>query len=219
MLKTLRSDGVDVVVATPHLYLFRDSKSRFLERRSRTAEALAKAMEATDEYQSPNGESDYPKIILGAEVYFDPGLNSMNLKDLCIDGTDYLMLELPYASFTTTFMNQFANFLYTCEVKIILAHIERYFDFSEAKKVFEVLDYGLIAQGNCESIIAARTRKNTLALIDKGHINLLGTDLHDAYKRPPRFGEAERIIRKKLSDSAFVNMMKTAERILDGEQT
>jgi len=207
LLKMLKKDGVDIVVATPHLYLHRDSLSSFLRRREESAKKLTEATKAEPD--------SYPKVIIGAEVYLMSGVQSLPLEKLCIEGTDYMMLELPYSPFTTTFMNSFANFINFCDVKIILAHVERYFDFSEPERVDEILDYGLMSQGNCDSIINSRTRKSTLKLIENGDISLLGTDLHSVRMRPPHFKEAEQIIRRKLLDGVFENMMSTAEKILN----
>jgi protein-tyrosine phosphatase len=211
LLRTLKNDGIETVVATPHLYLHRESLKAFFRKRDESALELRLAIKAEEQKGI-----FYPEIVLGAEVYFTQGLENLPLKDLCIEGTDYLMLELPYASFTTTFLNTLANFIYNCDVKLILAHIERYFDFSEPKMVAQVLTHGLISQVNCDSIISARTRKAALKLIESGDIKLLGTDLHSIEMRPPRFAEAEHIIRKKLSNGTFENMMETAAKILDG---
>ncbi|MDR2559365.1 MAG: hypothetical protein LBC86_07480 [Oscillospiraceae bacterium] len=213
LLRMLKNDGVETVVATPHLYLHRESVSAFFKNRERSARELNQAIK-TEETKGV----EYPKIVLGAEVYFTQGIENLPLKDLCIEGTDYFMLELPYASFTTMFLNLLANFIFSGNVKIILAHIERYFDFSESKMVAQVLNHGLVSQVNCDSVISVRTRKAALKLIESGDIKLLGTDLHSVGHRPPRFAEAEQIIRKKLSDGAFENMMNTAERILNGEE-
>jgi protein-tyrosine phosphatase len=212
LLKMLKNDGVEMVVATPHLYLHRESFNDFLSRRLDSAWELSHALEV----EKDKGV-EYPKVILGSEVYFTAGIENLPLKDLCISGTDCLMLELPYRPFTKSFLDSFANFVYSCDVKIILAHIERYYDFSEEKMVEQVLAHGLISQGNCDSVVSMRTRRKTLSLIKSGHINLLGSDLHSTDGRPPRFGEAERIIRKKLSDKTFENMMDIAGKILDGE--
>jgi len=212
LLKMLEKDGVETVVATPHLYLHRESISDFFNRRLESAWELSEAIEIEKEKGI-----EYPKVILGSEVYFTAGVENLPLKDLCISGTDYLMLELPYKAFTKPFLETFTDFIYSCDVKIILAHIERYFDFSDEKMVEEVLSHGLISQGNCDSVVSLRTRKKILSLIRKGDIKLLGSDLHSLDNRPPRFGEAEHIIRKKLSNETFENMMYNAEEILGGK--
>ncbi|MCL2018753.1 MAG: histidinol-phosphatase [Oscillospiraceae bacterium] len=208
LLKMLKKDGVDIVVATPHLYPHRDSASSFLKNREESAGILKDAMK----------DGDYPKVVLGAEVYFLDGIYNLPLDKLCIGDTDYLLLELPYMNFDDDFMDSFANFMNSCKVKIILAHIERYFDFSEAKRVFEIISYGLPAQGNCDSLLSVRTRRYTLDLIKNGKINLLGTDLHSIRRRPPRFKEAEQVIRKSLSADVFENMMRTAEEVLNSKK-
>jgi protein-tyrosine phosphatase len=215
LLRILKADGVDTVVATPHLYLHRQSVRSFFADRGRSSRMLSEAIDA----EAERGIT-YPNIVLGAEIYFQQGVGSLPLEKLCIGDTNYFMLELPYTPLSTTVMNSFANFLNFCDggIKIILAHIERYYDFNpDRSRVNEVLSYGLISQGNCDSVIAARSRRVTLDLIRKGDIKLLGTDLHNVHERPPRFGEAERIIRRKVSDDAFLNMMQTAERILAGQ--
>jgi protein-tyrosine phosphatase len=142
-------------------------------------------------------------------------LGNLPLGELCIEGTDYLLLELPYAVFSTNFINSFKNYLSFCDVNVVLAHIERYYDYNMPERVEEILSLGLLSQANCDSVVSVRSRRRTLELIRSGKIGLLGTDLHSLDERPPRFAEAEKIIRKKLSDSAFEQMMATAAEILN----
>jgi len=206
LLRMLKRDGVEVVVATPHLYLHRQSLSRFLGERKESVEILFEAIEKSGE--------KLPRVIIGAEVYFTAGIESIPLDELCIENTDYLLLELPYSHFTSTFMNSFANFINSCDVNIILAHIERYYEYISHQSVDEIVSYGLLAQGNCESLLSLRSRSRALKFINEGIISLLGTDLHRVDYRPPSFHEAENIIRKKLSDKAFDTLMQNARDIL-----
>jgi protein-tyrosine phosphatase len=204
LLEVLKNDGVDVVVATPHLYLHRQSVERFLEQREESVRKLSAAIEGRD----------FPRIIVGAEVYFTTALSSSQLEMLCIGDTDYIMIELPYNVFSRTFLNSFADFVNCCEQNIILAHVERYFDYNQAEYMHEIMSYDVISQVNSDSFESIRSRKLLTKLIKNGEVHLLGTDLHSLDRRPPTFGKAERFIRKKISDSAFENMMRTAEGIL-----
>lgn len=206
LLRILKNDGVDAVVATPHLYLHRDSFSRFLERRKARVELLREAIEKSGE--------DLPRIIVGAEVYFTPGLSSVPLEELCIENTDYMLLEMEYRPFTTSVVNSVANFVNSCEVNIILAHIERYYNYYPPEGIDEVIAFGLPAQGNCESFISPRTRARAFEFVKNNIISVIGTDTHKTDYRPPNFKEAEDIIRKKLSDKAFEDLMQTARDIL-----
>jgi len=207
LLKILKDDGVDVVVATPHLYLHKESADDFLRRRKECAETLYKAVQ----------DGDYPRIVLGAEVYFSPALNEMPLKELCIEGTDYIMVELPYCAYSRMFLNQFADFVNGCDCKVIIAHIERYYEYNDAEKMNEILSCECLAQANCESFFSGRNRKRLLKLVESGAVQLLGTDLHSVKHRPPEFRKAESIIRKKLSNGVFDGMMETVGSVLNNE--
>jgi protein-tyrosine phosphatase len=209
LLEALKRDGVDAVVATPHLYLHRQSIENFLERRAEGVRRLSQATEG----------GDYPQIIVGAEIYFTTAPNALPLELLCIGNTDYLMIELPYNSFSRTFLNSFTDFINCCGHNIILAHIERYFDFNKTEYMNEIMSYDVINQVNCDSFESVKGRKLLTKLIKSGAVHLLGTDLHSIDRRPPTFGKAERYIRRKVSDNAFDNMMKTAENILFGQVT
>ena len=207
LLKILKQDGVKRVVATPHLYLHRYTAEVFLEKRQAAAQMLALATV---------GE-DYPEVIVGAEVFFSPALSDMPLEELCIAGTDFMLLELPYSALSSDNLRSLINFLNSCNVKIILAHIERYYEWNKPAVIDEILSYGVLAQGNCDSVTSPKTRKSTLSLIESGRIQLLGTDLHGLEYRPPTFGEAQRIIEKKLSPEVFTKMMKAADMALNND--
>lgn len=210
LLNMLKADGVDVVVATPHLYLHRETAEEFIEKRRISAENLKEAVSG----------KDLPEIVLGAEVYFSPALSEMPsdiLKKLCVENTDYLLLELPYQNFSSSFLNLLSDFINYSSCKTILAHIERYPEFFSGSDLNELLSNGVLAQFNCDSLEKSSDRRKTLKLIKNGFIQIMGTDAHHAEKRPPLFGDAEKIIRKKLSDGDFIRMMKTAELILYNE--
>jgi protein-tyrosine phosphatase len=204
MLKMLKGDGVETVVATPHFYIHKQNIDEFLEKREKSAAELREAMQ---------GES-YPNIVLGAEVYFGSSLSTMPVESLCISGTDYILLELPYNPFSRTFLNLLADFVGGGYANVILAHVERYFDNNDEKIIEEILSYGVLAQVNCESIISQRSRRLCLKLIDRGLVTLIGTDAHSVKRRLPEFAKAEKIIRRKLSDECFENLMVTAGGII-----
>jgi len=207
LLDILKSDGITRVIATPHLYLHKHSLEDFLRARERSALSLFEAIKGRG----------YPEILLGAEVYFSPALGELPLRELCVAGTDYMLLELPYQSFSSAFMRSFSNFMSECNVNIILAHIERYFELNKPEIMDELLSYDVLTQANCDSLTVSRDRRKILKLIGSGKIQLLGTDLHSVKRRPPVFGDAEKIIAKKLSPEAFEKMMTAAEMTVKNE--
>ena len=83
MLKKMAEQGITRVVAMPHFYAHRDTPNRFLMRRSRAEVALRQEMEKY---------ADLPEIIVGAEVYYFPGMsNSDMLPAMTINGTNYIL--------------------------------------------------------------------------------------------------------------------------------
>lgn len=212
LLNLLQNDSVDIVIATPHFYPQKETAGVFLERRAAAFGRLSLAM--------ANGNV-YPQVKPGAEVYFSSDLRFQDMKPLCIEGTDYLLLELPYQLFTKTLVNAYFDFLSSCAdsgIHVILAHIERYFLFNSYEDLNAVLFPNIFTQINCDSVIDRRERRLIARLFSDGKIHLLGTDTHNIENRPPRFGAAEAVIRKKFPKRAFETLTANAEAVLENRQ-
>lgn len=210
LLKMLKEDGVNTVVATPHLYLHRESADEFIARRNMSVKILKDAI----------SKNDYPEIIVGAEVYYTPALLEIpneTIKKLCIENTDYLLLELPYQNISSSFLNLLSDFINFSSCRTILAHLERYIDFFSANDLNDFISNGILAQFNCDSLEKSFEKRRTLKMIKNGFLHIMGTDAHHPEKRPPLFKNAEQILRKKLSDGEFVKIMETAEAVLRNE--
>ena len=73
MLRLLKAQGIDTVAATSHFYATQRSPQRFLFRRQEAWDKLRTALDA-----------DAPRILLGAEVLYFPGISHMEeLPELC----------------------------------------------------------------------------------------------------------------------------------------
>lgn len=201
MLKKEQSDGVDKIVLTPHMYLSEQNVQSFFNKRQASYEQLKASY------------SGQIQLFLGAEVYFSPTLSEIDLTPLCISGTDYMLLELPYHQFDTAVMNSVRSFINSCDKKIILAHIERYLQFADEKTLFELINMDVACQVNCHSLsggLFSKTRKFTQNLIESGTAKAIGTDAHNTDSRPPEFDIAHR----RISHSALDTLMKNSEKIL-----
>jgi protein-tyrosine phosphatase len=66
MLSLDADQGIRRVIATPHFYANHDTPERFLKRREAAWSHLREAVE---------GFSGLPEIVLGAEVYYFPGMS------------------------------------------------------------------------------------------------------------------------------------------------
>ena len=91
-LKLAAGEGVTRIIATPHFYPHRHTLDKFLEKRAACAKVLLDACDGT-----------LPEVKLGAEVLLCPGLDKIQgLEKLCLSGTKYLLLELPFSDFRST---------------------------------------------------------------------------------------------------------------------
>ena len=68
---------------------------------------------------------DCPRIILGAEVLYFPGISRVDaLESLCTEGTDLLLLEMPFTSWSESMIAEVNEMARNHRVQLIMAHIE-----------------------------------------------------------------------------------------------
>ena len=95
MLSRLAQDGVDTVVLTPHFYRRDEDIPSFIKRRDAAYRQLCEAAVELEKC---------PRLLLGAEVYYYPSLSAdPDFGQLTIEGTDYVLLELPFEHFYDNF--------------------------------------------------------------------------------------------------------------------
>ena len=163
-LKWAASSGIDTVCATPHFYPHKDTVDSFLQRRSRTYEALL-----------PFLTDDIPHILLGAEVLICDGIEKMNnLKQLCLQGTDELLLEMPFFSWSTTIWDTLFRLNARSDIQIVIAHADRY----PQKNIETLIEKGIPLQINTDCLLKPLKRKTYLFWIRKGYVMYLGSDIH-----------------------------------------
>jgi protein-tyrosine phosphatase len=199
MLSILRNDGVETVYATPHFYPQYETVKEFLRRRHDSWDKLKKALSETVQPET------FPDVKIGAEVYFVPSKIKADMKELpelCIEGTDFLLFELPYENYGKTLVNAVSSFITGCKHTVVLAHIERYTDVMSEPHLNEILQNEVLAQINCTSVIENGYREMKLIrrLSHDRIARFLGTDAHGAVRRPPEYAKALKILGKKIPD-------------------
>ncbi len=202
MLNAWCSQGIDTVCATPHFYASRNNPERFIRRRN---EAYEQVREAMTKYSPSNG-GPWPDIKLGAEVYFFDGISRFEgLHDLCLEGTNLLLLEMPFHPWTSRMIEEVSIISSTTGIMPVAAHIERYLD-QPKKLVKEFLDLDIYIQSNAEFFLERRTTRQALKMLKKGVVTFLGSDAHNMANRAVNIGPALEIIGKSLGDD-FVNSL------------
>lgn len=196
LIKMLYEQDVDVAVATPHFYANDESVDRFLKRRELSFARL----------QSQLPESS-PKIILGAEVKYYPGISRMSdLKRLKIENTGLLLLEMPVSRWTDYTVEELEELACLGGLKIILAHVERYLPYQSSDIFARLSGSGLLMQVNATYFTEIASRRKALKLLGEGKIQFIGSDTHNISTRPPYIKKAYDIIQKKFGGD-FINQM------------
>jgi len=136
MLDRLAEKGTDLVLATPHFYCEEQSITSFLEKRNNAYEQL-----------KPHLKPEHPKILLGAEVLYSPVLvGNEDISKLAIEGTDFVLFEMPYQKITSEIVENVSKIVDFMDVKLLIAHIERYLNFTSFSELSELLDLDVIGQ-------------------------------------------------------------------------
>lgn len=196
LMKMLAGQGVDAVVATPHFYANDESVDSFLERRAVSAETLQAHL-----------SDSLPEVLLGAEVSYYPGISRMSdLRRLKIEGTQLLLLEMPMSKWTEYTVNELMELSCSGEMKIVLAHVERYLSYQSAEVLERLFDSSLLMQANATFFTQLSSRRKALRLLSDGVIRFLGSDTHNTKTRPPMIGKAVEVIQRKFGDDFIEEM-------------
>lgn len=206
MIETLENYGAKTIILTPHYYSDSISYTDFVKKRNDAFEVLKE-----------NYKGDV-KLIAAAEVYVsDYLLHNDNLDGIKIANGNYALLEHSFSdSFSSKTFEHLENLYYDFSVVPVLAHIERYNSLmSDFSKIEELIDMGCMTQVNISSFadFPRHARKKILKLVDKGLVNLIGSDCHNMSGRAPVYEDGIKVILKHFGQSAVDEFMKNAEKI------
>lgn len=206
MLKSAYADGIDTVVSTSHLYIEDESDiDEFLDARAGAYEALNKAMTADG--------GKFPQIKLGCEVRLKPHIgNYESVARLAIEGTDYILLEMPYSGWSNSHYEAIYD-ITVMGLKPVMAHIERFLRYKS--EFHHIKSLPAIFQVNADSFLHKPMRKALLELYYEGYIHLLGSDMHNMHDRRNRLKEAYNIIESKYGASFAEYTEKSARAVLE----
>lgn len=165
-LALAKAAGVDVVVGVSHFYPYKDDLSSYLDREDRAKALLNNALEEKD---------DLPKVLFGTEVSLCNGLYKMDgLEKLCIDGSDCILIEMPFSHWDSKILETLENIKYGLGLEPLLAHIDRY-DPLEVKRLY-ALD--IPWQINVSALFSFFRKKAALKWIKEGRVSAIGSDIH-----------------------------------------
>lgn len=208
MLNQSIAMGAERFVATPHYYYFKNqSVEDAVLQRNWSYEKLLN-------YVQKQGVN-VPRIYKGFEVHFDSALKDLkNLDKLCIEGTNCLLVEMPYKKWNSDLIEE----LYRLSIKgfkLIMAHVDRYYSL-DSDSVYKLLELDVCCQFNAEMLNNRKDRKFLSDYVKSGRIGVMGSDMHNITNRPPNMKKAYDIAKKKLKSIADDLFYNNAIRLLEG---
>ncbi len=195
-LALAKQAGIDLVIATPHFYPNIESISEFLSRRKESSRQLNTVLDG----------KDLPQVRIGAEVQLQKGLEHIDgLEQLCIEGTNTLLLELPRNFSIRSFDQTLDSLLYGRSFTVVLAHIDRY----DPIHVDFLLDFGCLGQLNADSLCHFRTARRSMRWAQSDSVIALGSDIHGLDE-----GYASFLKAKKKLGAEYAALMQRTESVL-----
>lgn len=210
MLKMEYDQGVRQVVASSHFYAQHEFPEVFLERRGRRLVRVREMLKEEDWGQKM-------QIFGGAEVLYYNGMaDSPMLPELCIEGTDTLLLEMPFTQWDKEVYMEVRKIVENRKIKVILAHVERYYSYQKDKDIWEeILDLPLTVQLNAGEILMPGKKKICRKLLNSEIPVLLGTDCHNIGRRKPNMKKGKKAVEKLAGTEKSEEIERLGEQVLN----
>ena len=196
MLRAEQEQGVETVLLTPHFYRTSENVDMFLERRQQAWQILQAAL-----------PEKHPKLLLGAEVaWYQTILQEKRLHELCLEGTNCILLELPYAPWPSMVMDHLYEFSVVTGITPILAHVDRYLPLQNKAVIEQLFSIGLPMQINAPALLHPLRRGKAVRMLKQGKW-YIGSDCHDMNQRKPCLSAAVEVLKKRIPEERLQTML------------
>lgn len=205
MLKLCYTNGVEVIVATPHFYADSDRIETFLDRRNKAYEQISQL-----------NLKETPSILLGAEIAFFSGISKAEkISELGMDGSNTILLEMPFCTWDEAIMTEVEALIYKRGFNIIVAHLERYLKIKGNKPMVKrLLELPVTVQINAETLVDGRLKRQALKLFKNGQAHILGSDCHGKHHRVPNLWLGRQVVIDKLGQDILDNIDRKGNELL-----
>lgn len=209
MLKVSAENGVKKIVLTPHCYYTSDKDIKeFIRDRNEKFRILKDAVSRS--------KDKMPELLLGCELYLNKAhANSEYLKELAIEGTNYIMLEMP----TGIWKPIIYETIYSICLKgfrPIMAHIDRYYA-DHHDDFYNLFSLDLTYQVNCDSFLTPYIKKKMPYFFECGAIHILGSDMHNLTSRTNQMLKCQKIIKTKYGEHCYKFIEDNSNLVLDNK--
>lgn len=209
MCKVSAAQGVDIIVATPHFYASEHRVEDFLKNREEAFRSLAE-----------DHKDKKPELIPGAEVAYFPGISQAEkISQLTIQGTDILLLELPFEAWADSVIEEVQELIEERGLTVMLAHLERYIKIpGNKKKIQKLTELPVYAQINAGSLTDWRQKRKIIKMFRKNQAHVLGSDCHSVNRRPPNLLSGREILINEFGLEFLNRLDQTGTELLKGKK-
>jgi len=208
MLEFAYTREAETVILTPHVCASSDFAD-FLSVRNDRFKKLTSAI--------ASAHIQCPELMLGAEVLLDCSLaEKENVRSLCIEGTELLLLELPYTPWNSWYNHEIYNIMSKHEVVPVMAHIERYLRGpKDLKKLDALISFGVKFQVNASSFLSFNGRRIIRELAAEGLIHAFASDAHNMSLRSPDMSRAFKAFDRKFGEDFIDHIYTKTQKLID----
>lgn len=158
--------GVKKIISTSHFYPHKHTVESFLSSRDNAFSELRSKMSA-----------HHPQIRLAAEVLMCDGIERLEgLERLCLEGTDFLFLEIPGNDFSSSLVDSVRRIHEKGIAKVILVHPERY----SSEIIEDFLRVGVKLQINADAFNKFFIPVRIKSWLKREKVVAIGSDIHGA---------------------------------------
>lgn len=203
MLRMAAEQGAVSVAATPHFYWGQDTVESFLQARQKAYERLKPHLEGL------------PPVRLGAEVLLREGISRLDLRPLCLEGTDVLLVELPFAPPPGWLIEELENIIYHQHLTVMLAHLDRYMPWYSKEQAEMLTDLSdVIVQINGDSLADRGVYRALRRWLPDAQRMVLGSDMHSTGHRAPHMNGALRHLSRKRPGRLWLDRVEKTTKDL-----
>ena len=208
MLELAYDNDAETVILTPHVNATSDFDD-FLSVRGDRYKKLSTAIKSS--------RISAPEILLGAEVLLDASLaEKENVRSLCIEGTELLLLELPYTPWNSWYNHEIYNLISKHEVTPVMAHIERYLRSpKDIRKLDALISFGVKFQINASSFLSFNGRRIIRELASEGLVHAIASDAHNLSRRSPDMSKAFKAFERKFGADFVEHIYGKTSKLLE----
>ena len=212
MLRESKRQGVDLICSTSHFYADEEDPGSFLRRRSEAFERLSASME---------NPAEYPKILLGAEVLYFPGISvAEEVRGLVLTGSPFLLVEPPMMPWSDAMLDEVEACGRTLHCIPVIAHIDRYMRILDDYTLFDrVSGRKLLIQVNASFFLHRDTVDFALECLRGDRFHMVGSDCHNMDDRRPNMGDAASVIREAGLSTHFAKFNERLYQVLSSSKS